>query len=44
MFLSLLTLVQLEALVEGIGIGKGKQDLTRLFDFVKSTQVLPVRP
>jgi hypothetical protein len=39
------TLVRLETLVEGVGIGKGKQDLTGLsVDFLKSTQVIPVRP
>jgi len=34
-----------KTLVERVGIGKGKQDLIGLsIDFVKSTQVVPIRP
>jgi len=35
---------QLKSLVEGVRIGKGKHDHTRLYvDFVKSTIVFPIR-
>ncbi|GMY27710.1 hypothetical protein FCV25MIE_22952 [Fagus crenata] len=36
--------VGLNALVEAVGIGKGKQDLTGIIEPLKSTQVFPVRP
>lgn len=36
--------VGLSALVEAVGIGKGKQDLTGIMEPLKSTQVVPVRP
>ncbi|XP_004508277.1 uncharacterized protein [Cicer arietinum] len=43
--LTLKALVGLKALVEGVGIGKGKQDLTSLsVDSVKSTQANTARP
>ncbi|OIW00028.1 hypothetical protein TanjilG_26365 [Lupinus angustifolius] len=43
--LTLKDLVGLEALVEAVGVGKGKEDLTGLaIDSVKSTQAPPVRP
>ncbi|CAL0325811.1 unnamed protein product [Lupinus luteus] len=43
--LTLKDLVGLEALVEAVGVGKGKDDLTGLaVDSVKSTQAPPVRP
>ncbi len=42
--LTLKTLVGLKALVEGLGIGKGKQYYTCLsVDYVKSTQAVPIR-
>ncbi|KAG2727137.1 hypothetical protein I3760_01G145500 [Carya illinoinensis] len=37
-------LVGLAALVEAVGVGKGKQDLTGIVEPPKSTQVVPVRP
>lgn len=36
--------VGLNALVEAVGIGKGKQDLTGIMEPLKSAQVVPVRP
>ncbi|XP_065630902.1 uncharacterized protein LOC112015887 isoform X1 [Quercus suber] len=36
--------VGLNALVEAVGIGKGKQDLTGIMEPLKSTQVFPVHP
>jgi len=42
--LTLKTSVGLKALVEGVGVGKGKEDLTGLaVDSMKPTQALPVR-
>ncbi|TKY54137.1 hypothetical protein E2542_SST18543 [Spatholobus suberectus] len=42
--LTLKASVGLKALVEGVGVGKGKEDLTGLtIDSMKSTQALPVR-
>ncbi|KAG5023877.1 hypothetical protein AAZX31_07G230800 [Glycine max] len=42
--LTLKASVGLKALVEGVGVGKGKEDLTGLaIDSMKSTQVLPAR-
>lgn len=36
--------VGLDVLVEAVGIGKGKQDLTGIMEPLKPTQVAPVRP
>ncbi|OVA15003.1 SANT domain [Macleaya cordata] len=35
--------VGIETLIEAVGIGKGKQDLTGIMDPVKTNQVIPVR-
>ncbi|KAL5065419.1 hypothetical protein RYX36_027156, partial [Vicia faba] len=43
--LTLKASVGIKALVKGVGIGKGKQDLTGVsIDSVRSTQAVPVRP
>ena len=43
--LTLKASVGLQALVEAVGVGKGKEDLTGLtIDSMKSTQALPLRP